>query len=240
MPPPVEYDAAKHEALVADWWFRRLAPDPEERNRLFHSSLHSLTKILWWASHDVKLAFEYDADGISMAAWLSPYMSGAEAGAWLRQDKRRTVAAFKFIRQFYDAALQHFPVIVGITKQKELHDLHLALGYRYVGEISGLFDNSPAMLYELTTETRREAKHGIFRKDKHPTEFERIHAPTPEPVSERQADPDDAGGADGRGTEDWWREQPAPRSVRKRRGRKGSVQPAHEQLAEPTGPVGAG
>ena len=228
----VEYDAAKHEALVADWWFRRLAPDPDERNRLFHSSLHSLTKILWWAAHDVKLAFEYDADGISMAAWISPYMSGAEAGAWLRADKRRTVAAFKFIRKFYDAALQHFPVIVGLTKQPELHDLHLALGYRYVGEIPSLFDSVPAKIYAMTSESRREAPHGRFVKsNKHHTEHERIHAPAPEPVPIGKTDPDDIGSADGGRSEDWWSQQPNPRGKRKRRKRSRSDGNAHQEPA---------
>ena len=230
-----EYDPKRHEALVCDWWLRRLAPDADERSRLFHSSLHSLTKILWWASHDVKLAFEMDSDGIWAAAWLSPYMSGAEAGAWFRKDKRRTIAAYRFIRQFYDAALKHFPVLVGITKQAELHDLHLALGYQYVGEIPGLFDSAPAKIYAMTQESRREAPHGIFRKDKHATVEQRIHPATPEPVLEREADADAVGEPDGGRSEDWWSQQPDPRRKQRRRKRTGSVQPAHSESPPATG-----
>ena len=235
---PTEYDPKLHEIYVVDWWLRRLAGDVDERNRLFHSSLHSITKILWWASHDVKLAFERDDDGLWAAAWLAPYMSGAECGAWFRKDKRRTVAAYRFIRKFYDAALQHFPVLVGITKQKELHDLHLALGYRYVGEIPSLFDSVPAKIYAMTQESRREAPHGQFRKDKHATELERIHAPTPESVQQREADAEPAGIADSGRPEDWWSQQPASRGKRKRRSRARSVQPAHVELAESVSRVG--
>lgn len=160
-----EYDPAKHETLVVKWYLSELRADPDELKRLFHTSLAlSLTKILWWAAHEVKLAFEFDAQGIWAAAWLSPYMSGAEAGGWIRKDRRATIGAYRFIRHFYDAALQHFPVIVGITKQPELHDLHLALGYRYVGEIPALFDSVPAKIYAMTQESRREAPHGIFHR----------------------------------------------------------------------------
>jgi hypothetical protein len=236
----IEYDPAKHEMLVADWWFRRLANDPVERNRLFHSSLHSLTKILWWAAHDVKLAFEMDSDGIWIAAWLSPYMSGAEAGAWIRADRRRTIGAFRFIRKFYDAALEHFPVIVGITKQKELHDLHLALGYRYVGEISGLFDNAPAMLYQLTEETRREAKHGQFRKtNQQSDQQQRVHAPTDEPLQHGQADAPGFESADSGGAKNGRRELEHSGGKRKRRKRTRSLQPAHGESSKPTGEIGS-
>ena len=94
-----------------------------EQEIFAHSSLRSLTNILWWAANKVKLAFEFDADGIAMAAWLSPYMSGAEVGVWIRKDKRTAYQSVVFVNRFYKAALQHYPVLIGITQRPELEKI---------------------------------------------------------------------------------------------------------------------
>ena len=214
----VEYDPAKHETLVVKWYLSELRASPDELDKMFHSSLRSLTDILWWAANKVKLAFEFDADGIAMAAWLSPYMSGAEVGVWIRKDKRTAYQSVVFVNRFYKAALQHYPVLIGITQRPELRKIHLALGYQFVGEIESLFDGATARVYKMTEQTRKEARaNRIQRQDKHTAKQQRVHAATPEPVQQREADAKPAGIADSGRPEDWWSQQPASRGKRKRR-----------------------
>jgi hypothetical protein len=238
----VEYDPAKYETLVTDWFLRRLRSEPDELEKMFHSSLRSLTDILWWAANKVKLVFEFDEDGISMAAWLSPYMSGAEVGVWIRKDKRTAYQSVIFVNRFYKAALQHYPVLIGITQRPELEKIHLALGYRLTDPpIPALFDGHPARVYYMTAETRKEARaNRKQRQDKHVIDQQRVRAPAPEPVQLSEADPKRTGESDGGRSEDWWSKQPAPGSKRKRRSRTRGVQPAHPEPAQPTGDLGAG
>ena len=227
---PVEYDPAKHETLVVKWYLSELRAAPDELDKMFHSSLRTLTDILWWAANKVKLAFEFDDQGISMACWLSPYMSGAEVGVWIRKDKRTAYQSVVFVNRFYKAALQHFPVLIGITQRPELHKVHLALGYQFAHEIPALFDGSPARVYFMTEETRR-ARHGVERENKYAAKHERIHAPTLEFVPIGEADPDDTGSPDGGGIEDGGRQFPDPPNQRKRRKRPRSDGNAHQEPA---------
>lgn len=147
------YDRDRHEMFVLKWW-TDLNANPAELENLFAKPLRNLTTILNWAASTVKVMFETDWDGIWAAAWVEPYMSGAFFGAWIRPDKRHTKAALQFINQAYDTALGYFPVLIGLTKQKNLHELHLRLGYEYVGEVPYLFDGQTAYEYRMTKESR--------------------------------------------------------------------------------------
>jgi len=145
------YDPAKHEMLLLKWYLDIMAK-PDEFQKLFMKPLRQLTAMLTWAATQVRMGFEMDGDGISMIAWVEPCMSGAFFGAWVREEQRKGIKQFTFIRQAYKWALEFFPVLIGVTKQPELHDLHIALGYQYVGKIEHLFDDDPAMLYMLDRE----------------------------------------------------------------------------------------
>jgi hypothetical protein len=156
------YDPAKDELLVL-YWFLNLRSDPVEFENLFCEPLRNLTTILSWTKNSVSLMIDVDDDGIRFAAWCSPYLSGAEFGCWLRKDSRRTKAALRFISEALDRALSQYPTLMGLTRQPDLHLVHIGLGYDYLGEIPEMFDGKPARVYILTRQGREEAKRGERR-----------------------------------------------------------------------------
>lgn len=147
------YDARQHETLLVAWHYQ-LQTNPVEHVNLFMEPLRNLTNLLAWAKDQVKLMVSWDAKGLWGAAWVEPVMSGAFFGLWIRYDMRGTPAAVAFVNRCYDQSLEHFPVLIGITKQERLHAIHLRMGYLYLGIIERLFDGDPARVYVMTKESR--------------------------------------------------------------------------------------
>jgi hypothetical protein len=147
------YEADKHELLML-YWYLELRKDRTEFENLFAEPLRNLTSILSWAKNSVSIMFDNDDAGIRFAAWCAPYLSGAEFGAWSRHDVRGSKAHLRFMDQAYDKALSQYPTLIGLTKQPQLHNIHLKMGYEFKCEIPGLFDGAPALVYIMTAESR--------------------------------------------------------------------------------------
>lgn len=156
------YDPEKDELLVL-YWFLTLRADPVEFENLFCEPLRGLTQILNWAAHSANIMIDVDDGGIRFAAWVVPYLSIAEFGAWSRKDSRGTKAHLKFMDLAYEKALEQYPVLIGLTKQPKLHNLHLSLGYEFRTEFPMAFDGKPARVYVLTRESR--ANRHLARKE---------------------------------------------------------------------------
>jgi len=231
------YDPDRHETLVVDWFLRQLRGHPEELENLFASPLRSLTEILGWAKHTVKIMFEMDNGGIWIASWVEPVLSGAYYGLWVRQDKRQTKGMLKHVDEVLDYSLTQFPVLMAITKQARLQDEMERLGFVKQGDIPFLFDGHDAGIYFLTKESRDGRKWR--RQDLKSKLAESLRASVGEVrepiVQERPADSGPAVQPDGGGPPDGRGEQPYPPRKRKRRNGKASVQ--HE-LPEPEESIG--
>lgn len=197
------YDRDRDESLIVGWYFS-LKSDPVEFSNLFMKPLRNLTHLLLWAERDVKVMFEEDEDGIWACSWAEPYGSDAFFGSWIRKDKRGTFAAVAFIRRCFRLCFEHFHAIIGITKQPDLDKLHLALGYRFVGEFSTLFDGSPARVYELTSEAFHERRRREKQSVGEQLDILSVRADSGEVRQERAADlpateqPDRRGDQNGR------------------------------------------
>lgn len=137
-------------------WVLDLKADPAELNLLFHKSLHGVTQLLNWMASSVKLMFKVDDEGIWAACWAEPCLSGAYVGAWIRKGKRQTRAALKFMNEAYEILLSKCQVLLGLTKQERLHNLHLKLGYKFMCTIPKFWDGDDVMLYAMTAESRAE------------------------------------------------------------------------------------
>ena len=149
-------------------------------------------------------------------------LDGAEFGSWVRKDYRGTVKSLLFIRKCYRTSFETFPVLVGITRQPELHELHLALGYEYVGEIEDLFDHAPARAYKLRRENFNvgRRKQVIGKRQQHD---QQPAGEYPEPIreigtadSEAAQQPDRGGSENGRGERGDSDSKPLPRRRKKR------------------------
>ncbi len=95
------------------------------------------------------LIFDVDDDGITMAMWFEPMFSGAFVSVWIRPDRRQSPSAFKALIRGYDAGFQLYPILLGITKQKELLATHRKLGYILKCEIPGFFGGKTAYVVQL-------------------------------------------------------------------------------------------
>lgn len=158
------YDAAKDDLLIL-YWFLKLRADPAEFENLFMESARNLTALLHWAKHSVAMMIDVDDDGIRFAAWLAPFLSGAELGAWARKNLRGSKGHLKFMDAVYEKALAEFPVLVGLTKQPQLHNVHLKMGYEFKCEIPSLFDGAPLRVYTMTKDSRAR-RHQVRREIK--------------------------------------------------------------------------
>lgn len=155
------YDPERHELLLLKWYLD-IKANPEELGNLFTRPIQSLTEILSWAKYRVKISFEFDAQGIWALAWAEPLLDGAMVGGWARKDKRASFHTWISFKKFTQAALGTYPVIIGLTRQAELHGLHIKLGYNYVGDIPALFDGSPVRVYTMSRQ-EKEHTNGIRR-----------------------------------------------------------------------------
>lgn len=153
----IAYDALKHEMLILQWHLN-LKTDPEEYDKLFADSTHTLTSLLHWATSTVMLAFEMDKDGVWAACWVEPCLNAVWFGSWIRRDKRHTKSALKFINEAYARVLDKFPTILGLTSQPKLADLHIKLGYKFGCRVPGMFNGKDALIFIMTRESR-EARH---------------------------------------------------------------------------------
>ena len=156
----IEY-SQKYESLIVQWYYQ-LRSDPVEFENLFDEPVRHLSTFLNYIEHRVKLVFQYDDDGIKYAGWIEPWMKGAFFGFWSRKNERRRVGQVAFIHRVLQRSLQAYPVIIGITRRPELHDVHLALGYERLGDgIPYLFDGKTVFVYVLTQESydKRRLNH---------------------------------------------------------------------------------
>jgi hypothetical protein len=224
--------------MIALQWFLLLKGKPQEFADLFARDLQSLTRFLYWMANNVALGWECDERGAWACAWVEPMLTGAFFGGWIREDKRGTVGAVMFIRKAYRQAFEKFPVIIGITKQPALHDLHIALGYDYLGTVPKLFDNADARVYVLT----KENFYGRRRKDKQrkPREQQPVLTGIDVGVSSGGADAAGAVSADDGSLANGGSQRANPVRGGERRKRKGSIQQQPAGAQESIGSIGSG
>jgi hypothetical protein len=241
----IAYEKDKHELMLVNLYVQELLPKPVEFANLFHTSLRSLTGLLHWAANTVKMAFDFDAQGIWIATWVEPSMSGAYWGLWVREDKRKSKAMLAFVNQSLDLCLKMYPVLMAPTKQVRLRSEMERLGWIYQGEIPHLFDGAPAGVYYMDQETRDarfERRREIIEQFKHLKQPVRAI-----PGGDRGAGV--AGGEANGSTNGVANGGSAPNGRgklkspgRKRRNRRGAraVEPRHDQTETAAGGIGAG
>lgn len=142
-----EYDMA-----LVRWWMDLY--NGGEMNTIF-GKVMSLVDFVSTFLPPRTLLFECDDIGIWIAAWFEPIMSGAYMGFWIAKRKRRTRDAYKAAIQIYDLALAEWPVIIGVTRQEKLLDIHENMGYTSLGKIPHLWDGQDAYVLCLTKESLR-------------------------------------------------------------------------------------
>ncbi len=156
------YDySAEHDLAITNWWLT--IRDNGELKEIFTQSVQSLSAFLGMFAPPRTLVFEADEKRIWLAVWLDPIMSGVFLGLWLASDKRHSPGALRSILTIYELALRQWPVIIGVSRQKDLLRVHERLGYTTLGVIPHLYDGDDAMIFVLTKEG---FEHGRRRRER--------------------------------------------------------------------------
>lgn len=146
------YQPGDHEAelLLGQCYIELLKS--EDLARLFVDP-PSLRSFLNTFTPPICLLFEHDERGIFLLAWIEPSLKGAFFALWLRQDRRKSLGAYRGILMALCAGLSRFTVLLGITGQESLVAQHLKLGYDLLNKINGLYGpDRPGWLMQVNRE----------------------------------------------------------------------------------------
>jgi len=116
--------------------------------------------LMYWRR--VALLYACDKGGIYFAFWLEPILSGAFCGVWIAQRKRQSPNVYKLLQECYDRAFKAFTVLIGLSKQEHLQEIHEKLGYTHHISVPALWYGDAVDLYTLTRadwEKRNERRH---------------------------------------------------------------------------------
>ena len=187
----IRYEPAHHAWFVVQW-FQRLANTPArwgkeipiDEQRSPKSELQTtfpratnLTDFLALFAYTATLMIETDLLGIWFAAWAAPFGDVVEFGSWIRPDRRGSEPALVAIDEAHDLVLVDHPVLMGLTPRKDLHKLHLKLGYTYTGYLPGFSNGATLYLYAMTPTSRDIAREERRRRiDRTVAAFGRIGA----------------------------------------------------------------
>lgn len=149
--PMTAYDPnnSNHGVLLINWFIHLTAT--HQLHNLLTNSAHSIQGFLR-VFEDRQLAFWHDERGIWMAFWTAPCLGGVFFSLWVREDMRRTRLAYQCLMDAYEAVFRHWPVVLGLTRQKHLLKAHTRLGYTVEGLVPKLWDGWDAWLVVLTKE----------------------------------------------------------------------------------------
>ena len=152
----VSYNIQQHEALAVAWFFH--LRQTGDLDRVFFKDNHTITAFLNWCGNYAKLAFKSDAKGICFAAWIRPILNAAEFGLWIREDKRQSPSSLRCLYEAFDEIFDHYPVIMGVSKQQHLRDIHEKFGYKFGANIPNAWDGHAIQVYYLTKEAYYERR----------------------------------------------------------------------------------
>lgn len=138
----------EHDLLLLQWWEKLFKSG--ELQTTYGSGAESLGTFYELFRAPKLALMDADEEGIFFCMSLEPFMSGAAATLWIRDDKRRSIDLLKTLRLCYEKALDHFPVLIGVTRQQRLLEEHVKWGYTVLGEIPALMDKQPTWVVYLT------------------------------------------------------------------------------------------
>ena len=84
-----------------------------------------------------------------MMNWFTPWLNSAWMGLWIREDKRHSKEAFRNLIDLMNEALELVPVIMGVTRQPELIEIHRKLGYDISMVVNNLYGDFPGWIVSL-------------------------------------------------------------------------------------------
>lgn len=81
---------------------------------------------------------EKSLNGAWLWTLLEPCYDGGFFSLWIKKEKRQSKQAFALILDAYHRYFEFFPVLMGVTYQKDILEEHQRLGYKILGKVTNL------------------------------------------------------------------------------------------------------
>lgn len=156
------YNWTTDELLLLDWYAQLVQSG--DMGLAFTKDLRYPGNFLQYFRPPRTLAYATDARGIWFAAHVDAIDSGCFFGCWIREEKRTTPTALKLLIKVYDEVFKASAVIIGLSWQPYLLDIHKKLGYAHLGAIPGLHDGAAVDVYYMTRDMWQKRAHARIEK----------------------------------------------------------------------------
>ncbi len=108
-------------------------------------------------------------ESIDFAVWIEKAGTSDKGyffSTWTVASLRGTRTQIQLLHVIYEGLFKFADVLVGVTKQKELLDVHRKGGYVYSGAVPYFFDSDPAYMVYLTKPGYRSGKlYALAKKE---------------------------------------------------------------------------
>ena len=142
------YDWQSDEYLLIDWYNALVTSG--DHYLAFDKELRYLSRFLDYFKPPRTLAYATDRGGIWFAFFLDPWLSGANLGFWVREDKRHSGTMFGLFKRCINEAFKFATVLIIPTKQEHVGNIMLKLGAKYGMTIPALWDGADVAIYTLS------------------------------------------------------------------------------------------
>lgn len=148
------YNWTSDEFVLLDWYNQLVTTG--DHYLAFDKDLRYVSNFLAFFKPPQTLAFASDKRGMWFAFWLSPFMSGANFGLWVREDKRNGTAWFKLLTECFDESFKTVTVLIAVTKQDSVCAQLERLGAVRGMVLPAFWDGADAMVYSMTKDQWRQ------------------------------------------------------------------------------------
>ena len=148
-PPALRvYNWTSDEFLLLDWYNNLVTSG--DHYLMFDRDMRYVSNFLAFFKPPQTLAYAVDKGGIWFAYWLSPYMSGATVGLWVREEKRAAKTTFELLIECFNESFKTVTVLVTITKQESVGAYFTKLGGVYGMTIPALCNGEDVSIFTMT------------------------------------------------------------------------------------------
>ena len=148
------------DVIIAQWWDSMFGTP--EFSDLVASSAHSLSAFYTMFKPPNMMAYTVKDNAIESAHWAEPVSTSNKAiffSSWCAESLRGTKQQAVLMTTIYELLFNMGKeVVLGITKQEKLLDLHRKLGYVILEPVPFLFDAEQAWIMYLTKEVFKTSR----------------------------------------------------------------------------------
>lgn len=152
--------------LIARWWESLV--ESGEINLITTRGCRSLSGFFRMLGPPRILLYT-EEESIDLAVWFEKAGTSDKGyffSTWTDKSIRGTRRQIRTLHTIYEGLFKFADVLVGVTKQKELLDVHRKGGYVYSGAVPYFFDSDPAYMVYLTKPGYRSGKlYALAKKE---------------------------------------------------------------------------